>query len=53
MTRSIDFIKKIMRMMEEEKLTQGEVEYVVKTLPEEIERNNERLRKSKPFIVSH
>lgn len=49
---TVEFIKKIMKLMEEEGLTQGQVEYVVKRLPDEIKRNNERLRRNKPFAVS-
>lgn len=50
--KAINFVKKIMDLMEADGLTQGEVELVLKMLPEEIHKNNERLRKSKPFTVS-
>jgi len=50
-TKTIEFVEKIMNLMEEEGLTQGQVAYVLKALPEEIEKNSERLKKSKPFTV--
>lgn len=49
--KAIQFVEKNMKLMEEDGLTQGEVERVLKMLPEEVQKNNERLRKSKPFTV--
>lgn len=49
--KALETIRKIMSLMEKEGLTKEEASLVAKILPEKIERNNELIEKSKPFIT--
>lgn len=49
--RTEEYAEKILRKMQEDGLTKGEVEKTIKILPEMVKANEEQLRRSEPFIV--
>lgn len=48
---SREYAEKILRKMQEDGLTKGEVEKTIKILPEMVKANEEQLRRAEPFVV--
>lgn len=46
-----EFIEKTLEAMEKEGFTRGQVDYIVKSLPERIKENDRRIEDNKPFTV--
>ena len=49
--RAIKLLNKIMDMMEESGLKQGEAEWIARKLPERIKENSKRKEMNQPFTV--